>query len=167
MLVTMVRGSLVHSAQYSGARISQCRAVGGGEGRAEMSDWGRVSYGVRRALSCERRTNECQPDQACDADDQAHDVEQEVLVVVHANASVHPWTVAAKLLAIAAPWEICYTSTYWSCLATQRPQRRQCLLRRGLRIIHGVQKCFSLKIPFSSRSSIVFFVCPRLLLLGM
>jgi hypothetical protein len=41
-----------------------------------------------------RHTNEGQPDQACNADDQAHHVEQEMFVVIHANACVYPRTVA-------------------------------------------------------------------------
>ena len=48
------------------------------------------------AIGLARRTNEGQPDQACNSNDQAHDIEQEMLVVVHTNTSVHPWTVAME-----------------------------------------------------------------------
>lgn len=58
--------------------------------------WMRVSVRSVWAINCAIHTNEGQPDQACNTDDQAHHIEQEVLVVVHANTRVHPWTVAME-----------------------------------------------------------------------
>ena len=55
-----------------------------------------VSVRSHSALHRARRTNEGQPDQACDANNQAHDIEQEMFVVVDTNTSVHPWTVAME-----------------------------------------------------------------------
>jgi len=41
-------------------------------------------------------TDECQADEERDAEDEADDVEEEVLVIVDSDAGVDPWTVAAK-----------------------------------------------------------------------
>lgn len=91
-LVTIVSGSFVISAHNSSLNIVHCEFLGSGI----------TSRSVERSAQCgERRqigrlTCNGEPDQKANADDHKHDIQHEVLVVVHGDAIGHPWTVACE-----------------------------------------------------------------------
>ena len=96
MFVTRVNGSFMIVAQRSGVTKSQWISVRGGAGICSRSgrgiSWLVLVWLIWRVVL----TDEGQADEERDADDQANDVEEEVLVVVHSNAGVYPWTVAGN-----------------------------------------------------------------------
>lgn len=96
-----------------------------------------------------------------DADFETHDVENEVTKVVRSNAVVDPRAMALRVLV--GDQQGADRRTYWSCFATQRPQRRQCLLRRGFLDMQGTQK-FSSSNFHSSKSCLTISLCWFLLL---
>lgn len=58
-------------------------------------------------------------------------------------------------------------TAYWSCLATHLPQRRQCLLRNGFRIIQETQKFSSSNFHCSKSSAMIALCWCRLPSLGI
>ena len=93
-----------------------------------------------------------------------HQVQVEIPMVIIPNAVVDPWTMAKRRVSKMASVDV-YLS-HWSCFATQRLQRRQCLLRRGRRIIQVVQKCSSSNAHSVMSSRIIAFCCASPFILG-
>src|SRR5690242_2091305 len=88
-----------------------------------------------------------------DAKGQADKVQEEVPVVVDADAVVHPRAVAGLLSVRASTHLHRNQPTHWSCLATQRWHLLQCLLRSGVLIMHVTQKLASSYFHSLSKSS--------------
>lgn len=98
-----------------------------------------------------------------DADLETDDIEDEVAEVVRSDTVVDPWTMAFEGFVSRSTGNR-YFGTYWSCFATHRPHRRQCLLRSGFRDMQGTQK-FSSSNFHSSKSCLTISLCWFLLLI--
>ena len=92
-----------------------------------------------------------------DTNFEADNIEDKMAEVICTDAVVNPravtWIGVSKEIGTRTR-----RKTYWSCLATQRPHRRQCLLRSGFRDIQGTQK-FSSSNFQSEKSSLTVSRC--------
>ncbi len=85
-------------------------------------------------------TSNCKPYEEDYPNEPRGDVKIELSMIVGSNTIMDPRAVAMHVRQ-ASP--IMLISTYWSCFATHRRHRIQCLVRKGLRSKQVVQK-FSL-----------------------
>jgi hypothetical protein len=98
--------------------------------------------------------------QSKDAYFKGHNVEEKLAMVCNCDAVKHPGAMAVIVFVsdnyLSVKWQRDF-STYWSCFATQRLQRLQCLLRRGIRSMHFTQKFCSSYFQRVNNSCMTFF----------